>query len=389
MNKDSARGRLHYLDNLRTALVMLVVAHHVSLVYSAFAPFYYQEPPFTDPLAYVVLGVFALSNQAWFMGALFFLAGYFTPGSHDRNGAGDFLRSRSIRLGIPLLAAILIIEPVTRLGFFLMPASLTGITSPPSLAAYPKMVGLGPMWFIAMLLIFDFGYAAWRRFVPEGRPAPGRRSGFPGIAAAAAFITALAVISYLFRIVAPMGRDIHLVVPFLSFPTIAYLPQYLGLFVLGAIAYRREWLADLPASAGLTGLALAALASVLLFPATISGRMFSLAFSPAAEFTGHGSWQSAAYALWDSTMAVGVTLWLITVFRRFVGSDGTFARFLSRHSYAVYVIHTPLVVFIAYGLHGLALPALAKFIVAFAVILPACFAAAYALRKVPGVAKVL
>jgi glucan biosynthesis protein C len=31
------------------------------------------------------------------------IAGYFTPGSHNRKGAGPFLRDRLVRLGIPLL----------------------------------------------------------------------------------------------------------------------------------------------------------------------------------------------------------------------------------------------------------------------------------------------
>jgi len=95
--------RLTDLDHLRAALVSLVIVHHVALVYGAIAPFYYVEPPFDDPLAYTLLGVFALTNQAWFMGTLFLLAGYFTPRSFDRRGASAFVRARLVRLGIPIL----------------------------------------------------------------------------------------------------------------------------------------------------------------------------------------------------------------------------------------------------------------------------------------------
>ena len=73
-------SRLFFIDHLRAALVILVVLHHVALVYGAGAPFYYVEPPFNDPLAFLVLLVFVLFNQAWFMGALFLIAGYFTGG---------------------------------------------------------------------------------------------------------------------------------------------------------------------------------------------------------------------------------------------------------------------------------------------------------------------
>ena len=43
-----------------------------------------------------------------------------------------------------------------------MPASLTGITTPLTWQAYPRMLGLGPLWFVVMLFVFNLGYAVWR-----------------------------------------------------------------------------------------------------------------------------------------------------------------------------------------------------------------------------------
>ena len=96
------------------------------------------------------------------MGAFFLLAGYFAPGSFDRKGPGSFLLDKSLRLGIPLVVFYFVLSPISWLGLWLMPASLTGITTPPTWQAYPRYIGLGPLWFVAMLLIFSFGYAAWR-----------------------------------------------------------------------------------------------------------------------------------------------------------------------------------------------------------------------------------
>jgi glucan biosynthesis protein C len=156
-------SRLFFIDHLRAALVIFVVLHHVAVVYGAIVPsFYYIEPPFNDPLAGLVLLVFALFNQAWFMGAFFLLAGYFAPGSFDRKGPGSFLKGRLLRLGIPLILFIFVLSPISSIGYWLMPASLTGITTPLTWQAYPHLLGMGPMWFLAMLLIFTFGYAAWR-----------------------------------------------------------------------------------------------------------------------------------------------------------------------------------------------------------------------------------
>jgi hypothetical protein len=51
-------------------------------------------------------------------------------------------------------------------------------------------------------------------------------------------------------------------------------------------------------------------ASLILFPLAL--------LTGGANFLGGGHWQSAAYALWDSTLAVGWFLALITFFRAYL-----------------------------------------------------------------------
>jgi glucan biosynthesis protein C len=375
-----------YLDHLRAALVILVVLHHLALVYGAAAPFYYVEPPFRDPFAGLVLLVFVLFNQAWFMGALFLVAGYFTPESFDRRGAAVFLKARLLRLGVPTLAWIFALAPLSSIGFFLMPTSLTGITEPLSWSAYPALLGLGPAWFIAMLLIFDLGYAAWRRVAPHSTAAETR---IPRYWSVGLFIVALALTGYLIRIVVLLGKDVHLYAYFLSFPTIAYLPQYLAFFVLGIAASRHGWLRKLPDTFGWAGLIAAVSAAILLFPPAVSGRPFSLQFAEPARFVGGGTWQSAVYALWDSVTAVGLSLSSITLFRSVFDGNSRRGHFLSENSYAVYIIHVPIVVFIAFAIRDIDLAPLAKFALAAVIIVPICFGIASLLRKMRWVAQVV
>ncbi len=381
--------RLFFIDNLRTALVILVVLHHLALVYGAAAPFYYQEPPFDDPLAFRLLAVFVLLNQAWFMGALFLLAGYFTPGAVDRRGPVAFLKGRLLRLGVPIVAAILVLEPISRLGFFLMPASLTGISGPPNWSAFPQLLGLGPLWFVALLLIFGAGYAAWRSWLRREPPTRNAPAPFPSYLWLVAFVLLLAAVSYAMRLVVPLGKEVSLVVGFLNFPTIAYLPQYLSFFVVGIVAYRRGWLQTLPSGAGGVGAGAAVLATVILFPLALSGDWFSCEIAEPANFVGNGHWQSAVYALWDSITAVGLSCALLVLFRRLLNKGGAVARFLSRHSYAVYIIHSPIIVYLAFAVRGIELAALAKFALAAVVVLPVCFATAFVVRRLPGASKVL
>jgi len=374
--------RLYFLDHLRAALIILVVLHHVALVYGAGAAFYYVEPPLTDPLAYLVLLIFILSNQAWFMGALFLIAGYFTPGSYDRKGASAFLKSRLVRLGIPLLIWIFILSPLSSIGFWYIPPEFTGITDPLTWAAYPYLIGLGVAWFLALLLIFNFGYAVWRQ-PSKNEPVAVETSPPPSYLGIGLFILLLAVLSYLVRMVIPLGKEV------LDFPTLAYLPQYLGLFIVGTIAYRRDWMRTLPGSMGVVGFLAALLATILLFPLALSGKPFSFELAEPAQWLGGGSWESAVYALWDSVFAVGICLAAITFFRRFFNSNSRFGRFLAQQSYAVYLIHVPIIVFTAIVLKELDLAALPKFVTVSLIVVPVCFVVAWLIRKIPGVSRII
>jgi hypothetical protein len=266
-----------------------------------------------------------------------------------------------------------------------MPAELTGITNPLSWGAYPFLLGLGVAWFLALLLIFNFGYAAWRWLTRNRTSSSKSESSTPTYLGIAIFILALALVTYLVRIIIPIGKEV------LGFPTLGYLPQYLSLFIIGAVAYRRDWFRTTPGSMGVVGFVIALVATVLLFPLATSGRMFALQFTDPSDFifVGNGVWQSAAYALWDSIFAVGMVLAAITFFRRFISKESGFGRFLSQQSYAVYIIHVPIVVFIGIAMKGVQLPALLKFGIAAVIAVPACFIFAYVLRKIPGVSRVV
>jgi glucan biosynthesis protein C len=377
-----APARLYFLDHLRAALVILVVLHHVAIVYGAAAPFYYTEPPIADAPAFLVLLVFALLNQAWFMGCLFLIAGYFTPGAFDRKGPRRFLRSRFTRLGIPLVAFFFLLNPLASVGYWQMPASLTGLTTPLTWAAYPYLLGMGPLWFVALLLLFDLGYAGWRALRGRREQAVMRET-FPGYAAIGAFVLGLSLVTYLTRIVVPLGRDLW------GFPTLAYLPQYLSFFVLGAVAYRRDWLGSLRTSMGTIGLISAMAAAVALFPVALSRHPFSLAIAQPPEFVGLGTWPSAVYAAWDSVFAVGMCLAALTFFRRKFDVETRLGTFLAQQSYAVYVTHAPVLVFVAVTLKSFHPGTMPKFALVSLLGVPLCFGVAYLIRRIPLVSRVL
>jgi glucan biosynthesis protein C len=85
--------RLFFVDNLRTFLIILVFLDHLAITYgSPFGSWYYHEGQVGFPAA-AVYGTFQGIAQAFFMGLLFFLAGYFTVPSFDRKGPKQFLKT--------------------------------------------------------------------------------------------------------------------------------------------------------------------------------------------------------------------------------------------------------------------------------------------------------
>jgi peptidoglycan/LPS O-acetylase OafA/YrhL len=381
-------ARLFFVDHLRAALVILVVLHHLALVYGGIPPFYYFEPPTDDLLAGLVFLAFVLINQAWFMGAFFLIAGYFTPGSYERKGSGSFLKDRLLRLAIPLLVFYFVLNPISELGWYLVPASVTGMTDPLTWQSfwqiYPRILGMGPVWFVAMLLIFSFGYGAWRMLTGNRTSTSMGESSGPNYLSIGLFILALALANYLIRIVVPLGKSV------LNFPTLAYLPQYLSFFVIGTIASRHKWFRTLPGSMGVVGFVAALVATLILFPVAYISLL--MAIEDGAQQLppfGYGTWQSAVYALWDSIFAVGMVLAVIPLFRRFFNGQGKFGRFLSQQSYAVYIIHIPIIVFLAIALREIELGAFLKFGMMALIVVSTCFVVAYLIRKIPGVSRIL
>ncbi len=338
--------RLYFADNLRTWMVILVVLQHLAEIFGLY--------------------LFLMLNQAYFMGLLFLLSGYFTPGSYERKGPAQFLKDRLLRLLIPTLVYVFIISPLVAWGSHQIAHKPIG-----------NLFTLDQMWFVVMLLVFDLGYLAWRTIV-KNRPerladdAP-KKLTFPKVAF---FMLALTVASYLLRIVIPYG------IPMLEFPSLGYLAQYLSFFLIGMLAYKLDWLRMVSGSLGKLGFVLAVLATVILFPVAVF-------IGSGSVWIGYGSWQSAVFALWDSIFAVGMSLALITFFRWFLDGGRKFGRFLSRHSFTVYVIHVPVIVFLNLALTGFQMQQLLKFGLAAVIGLPLCFGVAYLVRLIPYVKKIM
>jgi len=370
--------RFAFIDNVRILLVVLVILHHLAITYGAEGPWNYREGQ-ADMVTSTMLTLFVAINEAFFMGFYFLIAAYFAPRSLERKGAGQFVRDRFLRLGVPLAFQLLIVGPLVSYGVGI---TVWGYDGP--MWAYIRdywqryeVLDVGPLWFVEALLIFSVVYALWWRLV--GRPAPWVKSDGPVPANLAIAIFALAVglITFVVRIWLPVGWSFA---PLgLQFP---HFPQYIALFIVGVIAYRRGWLSVISEDAsrdklwGWVVVFLILLAPVLF----VAGGALE---GSTADFRGGLHWQALAYALWEQFLCVGMVISLLIWFRRRYDRQGKLAREMSASAYAVYIFHASILVLVAVGLRSIELYPLLKFALAALLCLPLCFVVGGLVRRFP------
>jgi surface polysaccharide O-acyltransferase-like enzyme len=377
-----AASRLLFIDNIRVFLTILVILHHLMIIYAGSGSWGLYNEGRQDTLTTVLGTWFCAVNQAYFMGFFLLISAYFVPGSYDRKGAGHFLKDRLIRLGIPLVVYSWIISPLT---WAVVSYVTLGQTLPwqrylPWAGA--TLIGNGPLWFVEVLLIFTVVYAVWRRLFRPNPPVPQvqTESRFPGSKAIMLFAVLMAAATFAVRLWRPMGWEFA---PLnLQFP---FFAQYIALFVVGLIAYRRNWLASLSDATGKRWLVVAIALSVLFVPLALAGG----AMESQDPFRGGLHWQAAAYALWESFLCVSMCIGLIYAFRRYLNRQGRLARFLSPNAYTAYIIHAPVITFTALVLRNVDAYPLLKYGLAVLIALPLCFVLSNLIRKLPYTERVL
>ena len=376
-------SRLLFVDNIRVLLTILVVLFHLMITYAGAGSWYYTEGR-EDFITSAAGAWFLTVTQSYFMGLFLLISAYFVPGSYDRKGAWLFIRDRLIRLGIPLALYSWIIRPLLA---YLDPVRFPDGRPPfwsfitDNYFKNEAVFGGGPLWFIEILLIFSVAYALWRLFTKPRSTQPAVKARFPSNSAIALFALLLGVAAFLIRMWLPAGWNF---VPLnLQFP---FFVQYIALFIAGLIAYRQNWLINLPGRTGRLWLGIGFFLILLFWPLILGGGAIDQGLD---SFRGGWHWQSFAYALWESFLGLSMCIGLVYVFHRNANRQGRVASFLSRNAYTAYLIHEVVIIVIAYGVMDVALYPLLKFFLVALVAVPLCFALSSLVRRLPYADRVL
>jgi glucans biosynthesis protein C len=165
-----AGERLFYLDACRAAFVLLGIVLHALLAFID-EPWVVEAPHQSDALAHLYNFIHAFRMPAFFL-----ISGFFAALMLAKRGAPAWARSRIVRLGVPLLFGVTFVVPLETLAIVLgehlaAPGAVSGFAVVASAAKHHASVGfhlVSHLWFILDLLLISLAFAAIHALVGEG-----------------------------------------------------------------------------------------------------------------------------------------------------------------------------------------------------------------------------
>ncbi len=380
MRNSDAKSRYLYIDNLRLAIIILVVMVHLAVTYSGIGDWYIMDAGEPDIVSLLFFGLFQSFTQAYFMGFLFLISGYFVAKSYDRKGCKRFLKDRFIRLGIPVLIYMLVIHP------FIIYVLLGSRWENPGflkyytdyIASFDFLGSSGPLWFAFALLVFNCFYALFRS-ITKTRSIDSEKA-LPGLRSASVVIVMIAVFTFLVRIVQPIDTSILNM-------QLCFFSQYIILFIVGIKAGRYDWFSKLPYKKGRTWLVSAFVPGIIVWVVMLlaGGALDDGLYL----FKGGLRWQSALYSLWESFTSVAMAIGLIAVFKEKYNKQNALVKAMSDSSFTVYMFHAPIIIALSLILIPITLHPVLKYILACIIGIPPTFLLCNYIRRIPVLKKIL
>ena len=151
--------RKTYIDNLRWICVLLLFPYHIFMIYNSFGENFYIKG--ADIKATTT---FIFSTWPWFMPLLFAVAGISTAYALKKRTISQYVRERMFKLLIPLAAGLLLVIPAQTYFAERFHNGYTGgyfaqyilfLTKPTDLTGYAGGFTPGQLWFILYLFVIS------------------------------------------------------------------------------------------------------------------------------------------------------------------------------------------------------------------------------------------
>lgn len=366
-NSADTRQRDQWVDTLRVVLIAGVIVVHTATGYVAdFTGFYYDDELEANTVVSTAFALPTMLGGIFGLGPLFVVAGWFSVRSLARRGPGGFAGSRLLRLGVPLLLFVMVVNPL---------ADYLGNQwdENDTFLGYLAVTEFSVMWFVVALLACSLSYAALRSIRPLAGPRPRPGGGTLVVAAAAIGVGSLAMWQFTTLL------DTHLLNARVSAWT-----QAAVLFALGVMAAEAAWDGRLSREAEHRFGQVTAIGMFL----TLLLVSFAGARDELDATLGGFNVDSVGFAVLYGVVSVTFSLWCLAWVRRRWPVHGPLLAKAGRGSYATYVVHPVVLVSVMLAFRVLPLPPEVKFPIVALLAVPTCFAVGYAVTRVPGVRRV-
>ncbi|MBP5709058.1 MAG: acyltransferase [Bacteroidales bacterium] len=326
---DTNKSRLHWLDNLRWFTVILVLVYHVFYLFNnkgvlggigGFVADPKGQPQ--DVITYIL--------YPWFMMLLFLVAGISAKYALDKHSNREFIASRTRKLLVPATIGLFVFQWMT--GYFNIQIAGVSqgisdkISTIPSVARYLScvFVGIGPLWFIQDLWIFSLLLVLIKKIDRNDRF--WQWCGKINMAG----IILLGVIVYL-------GQQTLLMEPKMALgeglyngykPIVYFIPFLLGYFV-----FSHEKAQELTVKMHLPIL-VAAIVTGIVLVATTWGQDYST--------------PQYLRSILNNLYAWLMILAMLGCFKAWFDRTNSFATYMSRSSFGIYVVHYLVIVSLGY-----------------------------------------
>jgi glucan biosynthesis protein C len=350
-------NRMAFFDNLRIILMVAVIAHHVGQAYGPTGGWW----PVQEPVRAGILDPFFMVNRSFGMSLFFMIAGYFTALSYERSGARALVKNRLQRLGIPLLGFSILMIILQVFVFGLLATGELG-------ALWP--INVVHFWFVQHLLLYSLGYVLWRNLRGGAKQDANHPAKLPGYGTVIIFALCLSLATAIVRTWYDIDEWVYLFGYLRIAP--ADLPRDLGLFIIGTLAYRNDWVSRFPSRAGRVWLAVGLVMAILWY-------VYALWLKDVLVFN-DVVW-GFLIPLWESLLCCGMCIGLTILFRDKVNSQTPFSSEMAKSTYAAYMIHVFVAILFQFLALKLAASPLLKFFLVTLVTVPVSFLLASLIRR--------
>jgi peptidoglycan/LPS O-acetylase OafA/YrhL len=156
--------RIFQLSYLRAFVTVLVVIHHSVLAWLSMKPprpgsthlaLWWTGVPISNSLKWPGFDLLAAWNDIFFMALMFLISGLFVWPGLQQHHAGQYLRRRLVRLGVPFVVAAVVLAPLAYYPAYLQWGGEPRLGSYASAWSALGRWPAGPAWFLWVLLTFD------------------------------------------------------------------------------------------------------------------------------------------------------------------------------------------------------------------------------------------